>query len=75
MRYGVPVRQMRLKARASYFPIPHHFLSDWSYVADVENFVASHLLKSIHYCTHTGRGEYEVYFLHTKDKKGRFCGN
>jgi len=52
---------------------PKIYLWDWSCVADygarVENFVASHLLKSIHYWNDTGIGKYALYFLRTKDKK------
>lgn len=52
---------------------PKVYLWDWSCVTDygarIENFVASHLLKSIHFWTDTGKGKYELYFLRTKDQK------
>jgi uncharacterized protein len=51
---------------------PKFYLWDWSLVTDpgqrLENFVASHLLKAVHYWTDRGYGEYELYFL--RDKEG-----
>jgi uncharacterized protein len=52
---------------------PKVYLWDWSVIADkgqrVENFVASHLLKSVHFWTDRGEGEFELYFLRDKDKR------
>ena len=52
---------------------PKIFLWDWSLVEDpgarVENFIASHLLKAIHYWTDYGFGEYGLYFLRDKEKR------
>jgi uncharacterized protein len=49
------------------------YLWDWSEVknpgAKFENMIASHLLKACHYWTDTGEGEFELYYLKTKDKK------
>ena len=52
---------------------PKYYLWDWAMLADVgtrnENMVASHLLKAVHYWTDLGLGEYNLFFLRTKDKK------
>lgn len=49
------------------------YLWDWSEVKDegarFENMVASHLLKACHYWTDTGEGNFELYYLKTKEKK------
>ncbi|MEM7055781.1 MAG: DUF4143 domain-containing protein, partial [Bacteroidota bacterium] len=34
-----------------------------------ENFVASHLLKACHFWTDIGLGQYNLFFLRTKDRK------
>lgn len=51
---------------------PKLYLWDWSKVEDrgakIENFVAAHLHKAVHYCTDTGIGKYELYFLRDKEK-------
>lgn len=52
---------------------PKIYLWDWSDIDDVgkraENFVASHLLKAVHFWTDQGLGTYELYFLRDKDKR------
>ena len=52
---------------------PKVFLWDWSLVLDkgqrLENFVASHLLKAIHFWTDRGFGDYSLYFLRDKEKR------
>ncbi|MCH9631000.1 MAG: hypothetical protein S4CHLAM37_10110 [Chlamydiia bacterium] len=52
---------------------PKIYLWDWSLVEDkgqrLENFVASHLLKAIHFWTDRGYGEYGLHFLRDKEKK------
>jgi uncharacterized protein len=52
---------------------PKIFLWDWSLVEDkgkkLENFVASHLLKAIHFWTDRGLGDYGLYFLRDKEKR------
>lgn len=51
---------------------PKYYLWDWSRVKDlgarIENFVASHLLKAVHYWNDTGQGQYELYFVRDKDQ-------
>lgn len=52
---------------------PKTYLWDWSSIFDngakAENFVASHLLKAVHAWTDIGIGEFELYYLRTKDQK------
>jgi len=52
---------------------PKIYLWNWSLLADSgtksENFVASHLLKAVHWWTDNGFGEYGLYFLRDKDKR------
>lgn len=52
---------------------PKTYLWDWSQIADkgarVENFVASHLLKAVHWWTDMGFGHYELHYLRTKNQK------
>lgn len=52
---------------------PKIYLWDWSLIEDVgsryENFVASHLLKAIHFWTDRGFGDYGLYFLRDKEKR------
>lgn len=51
---------------------PKYYLWDWSRIKDmgarIENFVASHLLKAVHYWTDTGQGKYDLYFIRDKDQ-------
>ncbi len=52
---------------------PKIYLWDWSDIDDIgqraENFIASHLLKAVHYWTDCGLGNYDLYFLRDKDKR------
>ena len=52
---------------------PKCYLWDWSQVTDpgarFENFIASHLLKFVHYWTDQGYGDYGLYFLRDKQQK------
>lgn len=52
---------------------PKIFLWDWSLVNDTgkknENFIASHLLKAVHFYNDMGFGKYELYYLRDKDKR------
>lgn len=51
---------------------PKIYLWDWSNIKDpgqrLENMVACHLLKAVHFWTDTGQGEYELYFVRDKEK-------
>lgn len=52
---------------------PKVYLWDWSCSADVgaraENFIASHLLKAVHFWTDRGWGDYGLYYLRDKEKR------
>ncbi len=52
---------------------PKVYLWDWSSVSDPdqkhENFVASHLLKAVHFWTDIGLGVFDLRFIRTKDKE------
>lgn len=52
---------------------PKVYLWDWSCTADIgacaENFIASHLLKAVHFWTDRGWGDYELYYLRDKEKR------
>jgi predicted AAA+ superfamily ATPase len=52
---------------------PKIYLWDWSKIEDIgakiENFVASHLLKAVHFWTDSGFGNYDLFFLRDKDKR------
>lgn len=52
---------------------PKMFLWDWSFVEDEgakkENFIASHLLKAVHFWTDRGFGDFGLYFLRDKEKR------
>jgi len=52
---------------------PKVYLWDWSMVADkgarYENFVASHLLKAVHWWTDIGLGSYALHYLRDKAKR------
>jgi len=52
---------------------PKIFLWDWSVIDDigqkVENFVACHLLKAVHYWKDMGFGKYELFFIRDKDQR------
>jgi hypothetical protein len=54
---------------------PKTYLWDWAGISDAgdgakaENFIASHLLKAVHAWTDIGMGEFDLYYLRTKDQK------
>lgn len=52
---------------------PKVYLWDWSLVQDVgakiENLVAAHLLKAVHFWTDIGLGDYQLYYLRDKEKR------
>lgn len=59
--------------RRSIKKMPKLYLWDWSLIKDegrlYENFIASHLLKAVHYWTDLGYGEYDLYYLRDKEKR------
>ena len=52
---------------------PKIYLWNWAEAKNIgaryENFIASHLLKAVHYWTDGGFGEYQLYFLRDKDQR------
>jgi predicted AAA+ superfamily ATPase len=52
---------------------PKVYLWDWSTVTDqgarYENFIASHLLKAVHFWTDAGFADYGLHFLRDKTKR------
>jgi len=50
---------------------PRTYLWDWSLVHEeglkAENFIASHLLKAVHWWTDLGHGQFDLYYLRTKE--------
>lgn len=52
---------------------PKYYLWDWAMVNDTgarnENMTACHLLKAVHHWTDIGLGNFELFFLRTKDKR------
>ncbi len=52
---------------------PKTYLWDWINVDDeghrVENFIAAHLLKAVHYWTDRGFGQYALWFIRDKEKR------
>ena len=51
---------------------PKLYLWDWSLVkndgARFENFIASHLLKAVHFWTDMGHGEFDLFYIRTLDQ-------
>jgi predicted AAA+ superfamily ATPase len=53
--------------------MPKIYLWDWSLVKDIgkkhENFIASHLLKAVHFWIDSGFGDYDLFYLRDKEKR------
>jgi len=73
MYYCYAIRPWTKNITRSLLKEPKYYLWDWSQCTDVgarnENFIASHLLKAVHYWTDTGLGDYGLYFLRDKEKR------
>ena len=71
--YCYSIQPWSKNVKRSLLKEPKFYLWDWSLVKDpgakLENFVASHLLKAVHYWTDRGFGKYELYFLRDKEKR------
>ncbi len=71
--YCFTVRPWSKNISRSLIKEPKIYLWDWSEVPDnglrAENFVASHLLKAVHFWTDQGLGDYGLYFLRDKEKR------
>lgn len=52
---------------------PKIYLWDWSLIKDhgmrFENFIVSHLYKSVSFWNENGKGDFGIYYLRTKEKK------
>lgn len=72
--YSFPIRPWFTNVPKSLRKQPKIYLWDWSLVSDIgarnENFIASHLLKAIHFWTDSGLGDYGLYYLRDKNKRG-----
>ncbi len=71
--YCYMVRPWTKNISRSLIKQPKIYLWDWSKIEDtgakIENFVASHLLKAVHFWTDSGFGNYDLFFLRDKDKR------
>lgn len=71
--YCFLVRPWAKKVSRSLKKEPKVYLWDWSTIKDpgarTENFVASHLLKAVHFWTDHGLGVFNLYYLKDKSKR------
>lgn len=71
--FGFCVHPWHQNIAKSIIKEPKFYLSDWSYTSDIgaraENFIACHLKKATKFWTDSGIGEFNLYYLRTKDKK------
>ena len=71
--YCFSVRPWTKNVSRSILKDPKLYLWDWSVIRDegarCENFIASHLLKAVHWWNDCGFGDFGLYFLRTKDKR------
>ncbi len=71
--YCYSIRPWTKNITRSLIKEPKFYLWDWSQCSDTgarsENFIASHLLKAVHYWTDIGLGNYSLYFLRDKEKR------
>ncbi|GJL83990.1 MAG: ATPase [marine bacterium B5-7] len=73
MYFCFSIRPWTKNVTRSLLKEPKYYLWDWAQCSDVgsrnENFIASHLLKSVHFWTDQGFGDYQLYFLRDKEKR------
>ena len=71
--YCLSIRPWSKNVTRSLLKEPKYYLWDWSQCKDegarCENFVASHLLKSVHLWNDTGIGDYDLCYVRDKDKR------
>lgn len=71
--YAFLLRPYRTRIARSLRQVPKVYLWDWSEVASrparFENLVAGHLLKACHFWTDTGAGEFDLFYLRTKEQR------
>lgn len=70
--YCYTIRPWSTNVSRSLLKEPKIYLWDWSLITDIgarhENFVASHLLKAVHFWTDIGLGTFNLHFIRTKDQ-------
>lgn len=70
--YCFTIRPWSANVIRSLIKNPKVYLWDWSLVIDKaqrnENFIASHLLKAVHFWTDDGFGQFDLHYLRDKDK-------
>ncbi|OAI50786.1 hypothetical protein AYO37_00775 [Opitutia bacterium SCGC AG-212-L18] len=71
--YCFTIRPWSNNVTRSLIKEPKVYLWDWSKIEDpgskIENFVACHLLKAVHFWTDIGLGNYDLYYLRDKDQQ------
>lgn len=71
--YSFELRPWSKNIARSLIKEPKYYLWDWAQVKDegarAENFVASHLLKAVHFWSDAGFGQYELYYVRDKEKR------
>jgi len=71
--YCFEVRPWSKNVARSLIKEPKYYLWDWSLVDDegqrAENFVASHLLKAVHFWNDHGLGDYCLHYIRDKEKR------
>lgn len=71
--YCFSIRPWTKNVPRSLIKEPKIYLWDWSTVPDKgarnENFIASHLLKAVHWWNDIGLGNFGLYFLRTREQK------
>jgi uncharacterized protein len=72
MYYCFEIKPWSKNIAHSLLKTPKYYLWDWSQCSDngtrAENFIASHLLKAIHFWQDIGLGDYGLYYLRDKQQ-------
>ena len=70
--YCFPIRPWSKNVKRSLKKEPKYYLWDWTLIEDkgrkLENFIASHLLKAVHFWTDYGLGTFDLFYVRDKDK-------
>lgn len=73
MYYCYEIKPWSKNVANSLVKTPKYYLWDWSLCNEkgtrAENFIASHLLKAIHFWEDTGLGDYGLYYLRDKQQR------
>ena len=71
--YCYSIRPWTSNVSRSLLKEPKYYLWDWTQCTDIgsrnENFIASHLLKAVHFWTDLGLGSYDLHFLRDKERR------